>query len=49
MIRIEKEANVTKILEALLNGLSSRKVLGPSTIQSIVSEERSNVTAPPLL
>ncbi|MFY9567122.1 MAG: hypothetical protein WAQ29_12295 [Nitrososphaeraceae archaeon] len=44
MIRLEKEADIRRILEALLNELSSRKLLDPSAIQNIVNEGRSNVT-----
>jgi hypothetical protein len=43
MIRIEKEANIRRILEALLNEISSRKLLDPSTIQNIVNEGRSSI------
>jgi hypothetical protein len=38
MIRLEKEADIRRILEALLNELSSRKLLDPSRIQNIVNE-----------
>jgi hypothetical protein len=41
MFRIEKEDNIKRILEALLNELSSRKVLEPGTIH----EGRSSTTA----
>ena len=44
MIRVEKDDNIRRILEALLNELSSRKLLEPSTIQDIVNEGRSNAT-----
>jgi hypothetical protein len=43
MIRIEKEADIRRILEALLNELSSRKLLDSSTIQNIVNEGRSSI------
>jgi hypothetical protein len=42
MIRVEKDDNIRRILEALLNELSSRKLLEPSTIQDIVNEGRSS-------
>lgn len=44
MVRIEKDDDTRRILEALLNELSSRKLLEPSTIQDIVNEGRTNVT-----
>jgi hypothetical protein len=44
MIRVEKDDNIRRILEALLNELSSRKLLEPSTIQDIVNEGRSSAT-----
>jgi|GEM_PF-2362462 hypothetical protein len=40
MFRVEKEDNIRRILEALLNELSSRMVLEPSTIQEIFNEGR---------
>jgi hypothetical protein len=43
MIRIEKEADIRRVLEALLNELSSRKLLDPSTIQNIVNEGRTSI------
>ena len=45
MFRVEKEDNIRRILEALLNELSSRKVLEPGTIQDIINEGRSSTTA----
>jgi hypothetical protein len=45
MIRVEKDDNIRRILEALLNELSSRKLLEASTIQDIVNEGRSRATA----
>jgi hypothetical protein len=45
MVRIEKDDNIRRILEALLNELSSRKLLEPGTIQDIVNEGRSSATA----
>ena len=36
MVRIEKDDDTRRILEALLNELSARKLLEPSTIQDIV-------------
>jgi hypothetical protein len=45
MIRVEKDENIRRILEALLNEFSSRKLLEPSTIQDIVNEGRSSATA----
>jgi hypothetical protein len=45
MVRIEKDDNIRRILEALLNELSSRKLLEPSTIQDIVNEGRSSATS----
>jgi hypothetical protein len=56
MIRVEKDDNIRRILEALLNELSSRKLLEPSTIQDIVkdivnegrsSANTSHTTLPP--
>lgn len=44
MVRIEERDDVRRILEALLNELSSRRLLEPSTIQDIVNEGRSNAT-----
>ena len=44
MVRIEKDDDTRRILEALLNELSARKLLEPSTIQDIVNEGRTNVT-----
>ena len=44
MIRVEKDDNIRRILEALLNELSSRKLLEPSTIQDIVNEGKSSAT-----
>ena len=43
MIRVEKDDNIRRILEALLNELSSRKLLDPGTIQDIVNEGRSSI------
>ena len=45
MIIVEKDDNIRRILESLLNELSSRKLLEPGTIQDIVNEGRSNATA----
>jgi hypothetical protein len=45
MFRVEKEDNIRRILEALLNELSSRKVLEPGTIQDIINEGTSSTTA----
>jgi hypothetical protein len=45
MIRVEKDDNIRRILEALLNELLSRKLLEPSTVQNIVNEGRSSATA----
>jgi hypothetical protein len=45
MIRIEKDDDVRRILEALLNKLSSRKIIDPDTIQDIVNEGRSSASA----
>jgi hypothetical protein len=45
MFRVEKEDNIRRILEALLNELSSRKVLEPSTIQDIINEGRSSTAS----
>jgi hypothetical protein len=36
MVRIEKDDDIRRILEALLNELSARKLLEPSIIQDIV-------------
>ena len=44
MVRIEKDDDIRRILEALLNELSSRTLLEPSAIQDIVNEGRTNVT-----
>ena len=44
MVRIEKDDDTRRILEALLNELSARKLLEPNTIQDIVNEGRTNVT-----
>ena len=40
MVRIEKDDDTRRILEALLNELSARKLLEPNTIQDIVNEGR---------
>ena len=40
MVRVEKDDDTRRILEALLNELSARKLLEPSTIQDIVNEGR---------
>jgi hypothetical protein len=45
MIRLERDDDIRRILEALLNELSARKLLDPSTIQDIVNEGRSNTTS----
>jgi hypothetical protein len=45
MIRVEKDDNIRRILEALLNELLLRKLLEPSTIQDIINEGRSSATA----
>jgi hypothetical protein len=45
VFRVEKEDNIRRILEALLNELSSRKVLEPGTVQDIINEGRSSTSA----
>ena len=38
MVRIEKEDDVRRILESLLNQLASRNILDRNTIQNVVDE-----------
>jgi hypothetical protein len=41
MVRIEERDDVRRILEALLNELTERKILENSTVQNIVNEGKS--------
>jgi hypothetical protein len=38
MVRIEKDDDVRRILESLLNQLASRNILDRNTIQNVVDE-----------
>jgi hypothetical protein len=38
MVRIEKDDDVRRILESLLNQLASRNILNRNTIQNVVDE-----------
>ena len=38
MVRIEKDDDVRRILESLLNQLASRNILDRNTIQNVVEE-----------
>jgi hypothetical protein len=40
MVRIEKDDDVRRILESLLNQLASRNILDRYTIQNVVEEEK---------
>ncbi|MCD6037969.1 MAG: hypothetical protein K0S67_1857 [Nitrososphaeraceae archaeon] len=41
MVRIEERDDVRRILEALLNELTERKILENSTVQNIVNEGKT--------
>ncbi|HEY9386072.1 MAG TPA: hypothetical protein VIP70_03465 [Nitrososphaeraceae archaeon] len=43
MIRIEKDDDLRRILESLLNELSARKVLERNTIQNILDEGKRSM------
>jgi hypothetical protein len=42
MVRIEKDDDLRRIVEALLNELSARKVLEYSTVQNIADEGKGS-------
>jgi hypothetical protein len=46
MIRVEKDDDLRRILEALLNELSARKILERNTIQNIVDEGKRSQLIP---
>jgi hypothetical protein len=43
MIRVEKDDNIRRILEALLNELASRNILERNTVQNVVDEGKRSI------
>ena len=43
MVRIEKDDDIRRILESLLNQLASRNILEHNTVQNVVDEGKRNI------
>jgi hypothetical protein len=43
MVRIEKDDDIRRILESLLNQLASRNILERNTVQNVVDEGKSSI------